>query len=368
MKKMKIGVLTFQTTNNFGAILQSYALQKVLQELGQNPEIINYQCEYISKPYKLINFKKKGIRGYLFSLIGYICYLPRTKACDNFRKHMKYSSKVNTKNINKIADDYDCYIVGSDQVWNYRLTNGDTRYLLDFVKENSKKFSYAASLGVKEIDLVHKETYSKLLSQFSFISVREKQGAEVVERLINQPVSVVLDPTLLLSANEWLQIAKDPKIEEEYILVYQLGISKRMVNFVKNISKKTGLRVLYIPFPLGGYVGCRCKWKIGPAEWLGLFANASYIVTDSFHGTAFSILFNKPFYTEASGQHQNVGSRLYNLLEMFGLEGCLFSDEIQFEIAPQVDYGSVNEKLEIERNKSKDFLKSFLDHSKSYGD
>ena len=368
MKKMKIGVLTFQTTNNFGAILQSYALQKVLQELGQNPEIINYQCEYISKPYRLINLKKKGIMGYLFSLIGYICYLPRTKACDDFRKHMKYSSKVNTKNIYKIVDDYDCYIVGSDQVWNYRLTNGDTRYLLDFVKDSSKKFSYAASLGVKEVDLEYRETYIKLLSRFRLISVREKQGAEVIERLTDQPVSVVLDPTLLLSANEWLQVAKCPQIKEKYILVYQLGISKRMVNFVKDISKRTGLRILYIPFPLGGYVGCRCRWKIGPAEWLGLFANASYIVTDSFHGTAFSILFNKPFYTEASGQHQSVGSRLHNLLEMFGLEDCLFSDKSQFEIAPEVDYEYVNEKLDSERNKSKDFLKSILDSSKGYGD
>lgn len=360
MKNMKIGILTFQTTNNYGAILQSYALQKVLKDYGQSPEIINYQCEYISKPYRLINFKEKGLAGYLFSLIGYICYLPRTKACNDFRKQMRYSSVVDSENIKKIDDNYDFYIVGSDQVWNYRLTNGDTRYLLDFVANDSKKYSFAASLGVSEIDMKYRDIYTQLLNKFSRISVREKQGAEVIEGLIKKPVSVVLDPTLLLSAKEWLQVSQLPQIKQEYILVYQLGISKNLIKFVKDISRQTGFRVLYIPFPLGGYVGCSCKWRIGPAEWLGLFANASYIVTDSFHGTAFSILFNKLFYTEASGQHKNVGSRLYSLLETFGLTGRLFDERTQFKTGQKIDYEYVNKKLESERSKSIQFLEEIL--------
>lgn len=360
MKNKRIGVLTFQTTNNYGAILQAYALQIVLQNFGQNSEIINYQCEYISKPYRLINLKKKGLRGYLFSLIGYICYLPRTKACNEFRKYMKYSSKVNADNIGELADNYNIYIVGSDQVWNYNLTNGDTHYLLDFVEDKSKKFSYAASLGISQIDLDYKFIYTKLLSQFNLISVREKQGAEIVEGLIDHPVSVVMDPTLLLTANEWLQVARKPRIDDKYILVYQLGISNRLVEFVKGISRKTGFRVIYIPFPLGGYVKCDRKWNIGPAEWLGLFANASYIVTDSFHGTVFAILFNKPLYVDATGQHKNVGSRLYNLLEMFGLESCLFNEKTQFEIDQKIDYELVNEILESERNKSLNFLEGII--------
>ena len=235
---MKIGILTFQTTNNFGAILQSYALQQVLKNYGHEPEVINYQCEYISKPYRLLNLKKKGVAGYLFGLIGYICYLPRTKCCNNFRKIIKYTSPLDSQSINAIEDSYDMYIAGSDQIWNYKLTNGDFTYLLDFVKKDSKKFSYAASIGVNDIEPIYQESYKMLLEKFSRISVREKQGAELIEHLAHLDAHIVLDPTLLLAPSDWLKVAKKPKINENYILVYQLGISQKLVRFVKMLSDK----------------------------------------------------------------------------------------------------------------------------------
>lgn len=358
---MKIGILTFQTTNNYGAILQSYALQYVLKEFGHCPETIDYRCEYISKPYRFKNLKNKGVAGYLFSLIGYICYLPRTKSSNQFRKYLRYSRPYSSEDLFRVGNDYDMYIVGSDQVWNYRLTNGDMHYLLDFVEDDRKKFSYAASIGVSEITGKLVENYQKLLHQFHMISVREKQGAEIVFGLTGRKAEVVLDPTLLLSAKEWLRVAKLPQIEEKYILVYQLGISKKLIKFTKNLSKKTGLKVIYIPFPLGGVLKATCQWHIGPAEWLGLFYKASYIVTDSFHGTVFSILFNKQFYTEASGQHKGVGSRLFNLLSTFQLTERFIDNNMLLDADDTVDYEFVNKILEKERKASMEFLQSILD-------
>lgn len=357
---MKIGILTFQTTNNYGAILQSYALQKVLKDHGHQPEIIDYRCEYIAKPYRLENLKKKGLAGYLFSLIGYLCYLPRTKRSNQFRKHMQYSKSYFAKTIQEADGEYDMYIVGSDQVWNHKLTNADMHYLLDFVKDDKRKFSYAASIGVSEINGTLAKCYQGLLKKFHMMSVREKQGAEIVYNLTGREAQVVLDPSLLLPEKEWIKVAKMPQIKGDYILVYQLGISKKLVSFVEKLSKQTGLRVIYIPFPLGGAIKCTCQWYIGPAEWLGLFYKASYIVTDSFHGTAFSILFNKQFYTEASGQHKGVGSRLFHLLSMFQLTDRLLDSDTVFDVKNQVDFDFANKILEEERKKSVGFLEAAL--------
>lgn len=364
---MKIGILTFQTTNNYGAILQSYALQKVLKDHGHQPEIIDYRCAYIAKPYRLENLKKKGLAGYLFSLIGYLCYLPRTKRSNQFRRHMQYSKPYFIETMQEADGIYDMYIVGSDQVWNHKLTNEDMHYLLDFVKDDRKKFSYAASIGVSEITGELADRYRELLRKFNMISVRERQGGEIVQDLTGREAQVVLDPTLLLPAKEWMKVAKIPQIQEDYILVYQLGISKKLVSFAEKLSKETGLRVIYIPFPLGGAMKCTCQWHIGPAEWLGLFYKAAYIVTDSFHGTAFSILFNKPFYTEAAGQHKGVGSRLFHLLSMFQLTDRLLDRDTVLDVKKTVNFDLANRLLEEERKKSISFLEAALQAAQEEG-
>lgn len=357
---MRIGILTFQATNNYGGVLQSYALQKILKDLGHAPEILDYECRFIEQPYRWENLKKKGLAGYLFSLMGFLCYLPRGKGNKRFKKHMKYSERCSAESMKSMGDKYDMYIVGSDQVWNYRLTGGDMHYLLDFVKESSKKYSYAASFGVGEIKSPYCELYTKLLNEFEMIAVRESQGSEIIYDMIGKRVPVVLDPTLLLTREEWMSAAKLPVMKEKYILVYQLGISKNLVNKVKHLAKKTGCKVRYIPFPLGGFIEAKKQWRIGADEWIGLFANASYIVTDSFHGTAFSILFNKPFWTEASGQHKNVGSRIYNLLDVFGLTDRLFDSESKCSPDDAIEYESVNRILNQERTKSIDYLKTII--------
>ena len=138
MQKKRVGVITFHNYDNYGAILQSYALQKKLQEIGTQPEIIDYRCDYISNPFRLVNLKKKGLFNYIYGAIGHICYIPRRFKCNKFRKHMRYSQPVIQGKMQPVAGKYDIYIAGSDQIWDYKLTNFDTTYFLDFVKREKR--------------------------------------------------------------------------------------------------------------------------------------------------------------------------------------------------------------------------------------
>ena len=233
MQKKRVGVITFHNYDNYGAILQSYALQKKLQEIGTQPEIIDYRCDYISNPFRLVNLKKKGLFNYIYGTIGHICYIPRRFKCNRFRRHMRYSQPVTQGKMQPVAGKYDIYIAGSDQIWDYKLTNFDTTYFLDFVKEGKKKCSYAASIGENLPPEEYQQKYKELLSDFDEILVREDYGADIVENLTEKRPEVVCDPTLLLTAEEWDKLLVEPKYKEKYILVYQLGINKEIVDFAR---------------------------------------------------------------------------------------------------------------------------------------
>ena len=310
---MKIGILTFHRVYNYGAVLQSYALQKVIKQLGYDVEIIDYWCDYIYRPYSIENFKTKSFTDYIMGICGRIIYNFRKKKTKRFQKSIQYSPKVNQNNIKALNDRYDLFLVGSDQVWNYPLTNFDTTYLLDFITDNNKKVSYAASFGVKTIDDKYKETYAKLLSEFSSISVRESTGVSIVRELINKDVPMVADPVILLTSDEWESLAHMPK-EKGYILVCQLGFSSSTINFVEMLSKKTNKKVISLPFPMGKFIPCKWGLTKGPADLIGLIKNADYIVTSSFHGALLSIMFEKKFFVEIPKNTAFMSTRIVELL------------------------------------------------------
>lgn len=356
--KKKVGVITFHNYDNYGAILQSYALQRRLKELGTEPEIIDYHCEYISNPFRLVNLKKKGLFNYIYGAIGNICYIPRRRKCNMFRKNMKYSEPVFRGNMGKVADKYDVYMAGSDQIWDYKLTNFDQTYFLDFVAEGKKKCSYAASIGEHLPPEEYQKKYSELLKDFDEILVRESYGAEVVEKLTGKKPSCACDPTLLLTADEWNEMLVEPKVKGKYILVYQLGINKDIVQFVKRLQKKTGCKVVYIPFPLIGLLKCSCKIAIGPAEWMGLFKNAEYVVSDSFHGVVFSLLFNRPFFAKVDGHHKN--RRVEELLKLINLSDRAFDRVTDDRLTEKIDFTYANQQLEKLRQESMNQLKRVI--------
>ena len=358
----KIGVITFHDYDNYGAILQSYALQKCLIDQGNDAEIIDYSCPFIKHPFGLNSLRTRGLAVYLYTAIGHICYLPRRKKCNDFRKQIRYSRPVAEADLPSVGKEYDCYISGSDQIWDYKLTNFDKTYFLPFVDGGKKKYSYAASLGEHLPPPEYEAEYKKLLSDYDCILSREDYGAEAIRCLIGEKPAVVCDPTLLLSGEEWAGFCKTPSGKGKYILVYQLGLSKKMVRAAKKIAKETGCRIEYVPFPLVGAVKCHINLSAGPAEWMGLIKNAEYVLTDSFHGVIFALLFNRPFFMISKGQHVN--RRAEELLNKIGLSERIIDDSFS-DINTPVDFSRANQVIAEFRAYSLKLLREMTDGVKN---
>lgn len=240
-------------------------------------------------------------------------------------------------------------------MWSLKLTNCDKTYFLDFVSDSAKKYSYAASVGENVFSEEQRKEYRKLLQDFAGISVREESGQAMVKEVADREAEITLDPTLLLPKEEWEQLCGENKVKGKYLLVYQLGFSKQLISAVKKVASLTGLKVVYIPFPLGGFVKSKLSVSIGPQEWLTLFNNAEYVISDSFHGIIFSILFNKKFLAVVDGQHKN--KRAISLLNKLGLQSRIATDDNVETIEETIDYAKVKEVIAGEVEKSVDWLK-----------
>lgn len=357
---MRVGIMTYHTFNNYGSLLQAYALQKKLINLGIDAEVIDYRCEYVRRPYTIKSLRKKGLIGYIYGIIGPISRIPRYNNFKKFRKKLFLSDTVNKESIHTLGDSYDLYLTGSDVVWNHKVTDLDPNYFLDFVKDSSKKGSYAASFGFKEIPKELENRYYELLKDFRYFNLRENVGVEIISRLLNRHANTVLDPTLLLTKNEWSEIARDYSDKGDYILVYQLAPSKTLVKFTEKLAKEKGLKVKYISFPMGKFLKCSLGLTEGPSEWVGLIKHAKYVVSDSFHGTAFSIIFNKQFFTEIAPYRKEFGSRIENILTLFDLKNRLIINGDNKDIDNDINYEIINKKLQQERDKSLVILNEML--------
>lgn len=355
---MRIGIITFQETNNYGAILQNFALQHTIKKMGHDPETIDYRSRYISKPYKLSHLKNKGIAKYLFGVAGFICYLPRQKRNSVFRKLIKYSSPIAYDELPSLNEKYDCFITGSDQVWNVQLTGYDDTYFLSFVQESKKKNSFAASVGFSCLSDVDQSWYKEKLQDFQNITVRETSAVGLLNYFLEKKVQDVVDPVFLLQAEEWNTLVKSTS-SEAYILVYQLGLSKELVKYAKECAKEYKCKLIFVPFPLVGIARGKYAFGAGAGDVLNYIRHAKYVITDSFHGTALSIIFNKKFTTLVSGTHSAVGCRLIDMLKNFDLEDRIWNPN--FNLDKEIDYAHTNELLVNARQKAYIVLNQILD-------
>lgn len=324
---MKVGILTFHRAANYGAVLQSYALVQALRLYGCNAEIIDYRCKFIEDYYnpKMLLLPKNWKR-----LIYYILFngviIPHRENYYSFLLQNNVLSEQVYKSQNELKGNeyyYDSIIAGSDQVWNYATAGFDKVYFLKFVADSCKKKSYAASFGISKIPDNIKEEYRSLLSSFSNISVRETSGKAIVEDLLNREASVDLDPTLLLDDKKWKKVIKNVRPEimnlDKYLLVYAISENQNLLKIANIIAKEKQLNVVYI----------NNRWRKNPGvlnisyasvdEWLYLFSKATFVVTDSFHGTAFSINFDIPFCTYQANSTK-IGSRIDSLLSILELK------------------------------------------------
>lgn len=376
-----IGIITIVKVNNYGAELQAFALQKKLELLGFESEIIDYiyyknwrfKDTKASRPFVPAGLKGRLMYWIKYRLIGCFADVVLPKINGNVKKRTKCFTEFHARNtkfsktyrsmLELYADDleYDKYIVGSDQVWNPMASSSIEPYFLTFVPEGHRKISYASSFGVSDIDDELQERFRKLLSNIDVISVREKSGVDLVLSLIGKNAKLVADPTLLLTKKEWMPyMHQRSQIPEHYVLIYDLSDSNAVTSMAKRIGeikKMPVLRICKRAFFVRKDDGVTNILDAGPAEFLSLIANADYVITNSFHGTAFSINFNVPFFAIVSPAKKN-NSRIESLLETTGLENRLIAENADINnvdiTAP--DFGLANINIEKSRQDSVDFL------------
>lgn len=360
---MKLGIITFHNAINYGAVLQTYALQTAIKKINNDCDVIDYRNEHIENAYKAFNIKSiKSVK----DLISKTLYYPIKKAKNRKFRHFIDNNIILSKNVtrsellDKKLQEYDRIIVGSDQVWNGKLTNEDSTFLLDFIEDNKKKYSYAASFGISNLDVDKVDNYRFLINQFKDISVREKQGADIIKSISGRDANVNIDPTLLLSKEEWYNICKKNIKSEKYILVYLMAESDSILKFAKELSEKTGYKILYLGSSLKKKIKAKYIRTAGIEDFIYLFKEASYIVTNSYHGLIFSINFNKNFFIELHSQKGNSNSRLNHIMDLFELRDREIIKGKNENIFSEIDYSMINRTLDKERLMSIEYLSKII--------
>lgn len=378
----KTGIITILKVNNYGAELQAFALQKVLNNLGCDAEIIDY---YFYKNPKFKKTKKsrpfvklplkQSLKEFLYPWYKTLKTLPfykaKKKRDDKFQAFHSDNTKLSRsyKTLDELYAanlNYDVYVVGSDQVWNPNTNINIEPYFLTFAPKNKLKISYASSFGVSLIPEINQSRYATYLDNIDCIGVREKQGKNIVESLINKKATWVLDPTFLLSKSDWKNYASDTKIKEPYILLYILTDAEYITSLARKIAKENNLKIVRIC--KNAFIEDKSDDVIniidaGPQEYLGLFAKASFVLTTSFHGTCFSVNFNIPFYTILKKNKTN-NSRQIDLLNELNIGeriiyvGDSIPNNKEFN---KINYEAVNKELLEFKYHSISYLKNALD-------
>jgi coenzyme F420-reducing hydrogenase beta subunit len=361
----KVGLMTWFSHNNYGSVLQAFALKKIIESHGYNVEFINYEPKVRKKT--LFDMKPS----YYYNQILNKIYLKKyaknflniNDIYEEFRhKHFIISNKCEGyKDLVEVCNQYQFVVCGSDQIWSPNVF--DINYFLPFLEPN-KKIAYAPSIGVSNISnefILNK--IKKLVSDFKNISFREENA---IELLSCNNAKWVLDPTLLLTKDEWINTLNLKKYHKKYILCYFLSDNKKFNKVANKLAKVTGLDIKYIPVNKNTlYKKNDIAWETGPKEFVELIYNASYVLTDSFHGALFSIIFNKEFNIFERFKNTNLesqNSRVYNILNKMNLNSRLISSFNQININNQINYTEVNDKLEKYRSDSLNYLlNSFSD-------
>lgn len=351
----KIAIITIYNSN-YGNRLQNYALQESLKKLNCDVTTIR-NVSLLNKKKNTFEYILRNIK-YIFKREDFVDCKDREMKFQQFNRYINFTKrKFNWFNIKKF-NNYDYFIIGSDQVWNPylgRLTQFD---LATFTEK--KKISYAASFGVSSLNNTYNDLLKKELSKFDYISVREEKGAEIIKNTgLNKNVEVLIDPTMLLTKEEWNTVIKKPNIYngEKYILTYFLGkISDEIKERIDRFAKDNNCIVINLLDKNSSF------FLTGPSEFLWLEKNAYLICTDSFHSSVFAFLFDKPFVIfDRDDNMKNMSSRLETLLSKFKLKNRKFNGkEINIDNLNH-NYSEAYEILKNERKKSEDFLKKALE-------
>lgn len=367
---MKIALITIHNVTNYGAILQAFATNEILSRYGK-VEMIDYQKNHLSNHMDLIRFNL-SFRGFKMLVHDVLNLRSRYKMVSRFKRFIE-DNMILTKNFSSEqltmgkASGFDLYVCGSDQIWNPEIVSADKTldpiFFLSFAPKGVTKISYASSTGHHIFNEEEKQEVKKLLHDFKNISIREKDGQDQLLKIFpDREINLVLDPTLLLSKKEWLMkfnIAENQH-GEDYILVYSVPRTSLIKKAISFFAEKLNLKVVSIDkmlLPITN--GVDHINHAGPIEFLQLYANASFVISDSFHGLCYALNFEKPFVAVSSNK---VGNRQENLLALLGIDDRLVKDEADFlEISVDLDYNKgISEKLNLLREKSLEYIDSSI--------
>lgn len=372
----KIGVATVYTGFNYGSALQAFATTRILTKLGMTTELLKLRGGLIAG---------RDIRIKKLLTIGFrsLCHSGGIKSLKNYRKSISknlseesmalFNSFTNDKlcpiemsyselKSRAYTDEYKAFLCGSDQVWNSAVFYIDPFYYLQFAPKD-KRIAFAPSFGREYVPGYNKKRIAKYLSEIPYKSIREASGVNIIKELTGDDAEVLLDPTLVLSADEWrdsLDIRKSN--DEKYLLAYFLDPpSELALQTIDKVSKQHGLRVIGLPYQMDNI-----PWSVvsaGPKEFVEFISSASFVCTDSFHGTAFSLNFNVPFYTfeRNYGDADKQSTRIVSILDYVGAKSRL--DPTTMGDCMQIQFGQINERLLDKQKVSYEYLSRIIDRN-----
>lgn len=339
---MKVGIVTFHDADNFGAMLQSYGLQSALRKLGAQSSFLDFPAkaaaqEAPASPLMQRILQHREHRQQLFA---------------DFRKQYLNCEPFDGSQ----AEEYDLFIAGSDQVWNPAITGGEGKYLLTFAP-GEKRSAYAASFGTAALPENCRAYFADQLQKFSHISVREKSGAELVETLTGKQPRVDLDPTMLMEGAQWEPLMAQPKETEPYMLLITVQNDMNLLRMATKLAESRQLKLKVISASFFPPLGFQPWSDVSVGDWLRLVHDAQVVLSSSFHGLVFSILFHKEFYSNPliSGLEDR-NTRITDLMDMLGLP----ARPAGMEAAP-VDWASVDDRLAALREDSWSYLKTLVE-------
>lgn len=370
---MKVSLITLHKIVNYGSVLQAYATQKKLEELGCEVEVVDYFTERMTQhgmskriKHKSPKFEKNPLLTAVARAIMYPSYKKRFSVFMKFvNENLKMTPHTYTceEDFEKYPIEADAYCTGSDQTWNSIWNEKLDRPLyLSYADDNKPKFSYASSFGRTKLEDWEIEPTKQLLSKYDSISMRESTGVDILNSIGLDGVNV-LDPTLLLNKYDWAPLVSDKYANEKYVLVYNLNRNSALDEFAHKLAQEKNLKVYFMSYQLHDFYKkgkLICCPKVG--EFLGLIKHASYVVSDSFHCTAFSINFNTEFAVVYPGKFS---TRLQSLLKITNLESRVAKNGSDLDVINnKIDFESVNKIIESEREKSFAWLKNSIAYKK----
>ena len=372
----KIGIITILNVNNYGAELQAFALHHTLKKMGYENEIINYlyyknpnyRSERLSAPLIKISVKN-NLKDFALKWLDKDSAFKypklarvRKKRFDGFHKKYTAVSKLykSYSELYNASMKYETYIVGSDQVWNPNNGTNIAPYFLTFAPKDANKVSYASSFGVGSVDSAYYPQYKDWLNNLTHISTREADGVNIIKEVTGKDALHVVDPTLLLTKEDWQEIMVPYEAKEPYILFFIFKKNKYAEDLAYEIQRKTGYKIIRVcknEMPLEADDKILNIRDYGPAEFLGLYNGASVVLTTSFHGSIFSLIFEKPFYTITPASKNN-NSRQESLMDIVGLQERLLreGDNVDLNNLNNIDFKTVKDKLKRQIDISIEFL------------